>query len=490
MTDYTMGDGAEEPPGRASYLIEGRRVRLSDLLDAGLLAMGTRLTFRRKRSGMAHTALVTGDARIELSDGRRFKSPSTAAAAASGRGPFDGWTAWALDDGTLLDVLRQKLLDTVAEQPPSGGLVSEGSAARHTWLKVARKQADAGTPITLTVRDLLDMWGLSRRGYLATAQVSAELANHGLSSVPDFAAVGLDDRVALTGPSADTEDEQETTSELGAGAEQEAATEQEEMRMTGAPGPVTSGKEAEDDEVEPIQGQTVGNLPSALRGVESVTSSASFEEAFTRMRLNQYSQLPVLNGPRNLQGAVTWESIALARHTDADAPFSRAIVKAHAVSYADHLIDVLPFLEQFGFLLVKDQTNRIAGIITVADVAAEYGATARPFLLIGVLDRQLRRVISEGLDLVEVIALCDPEGIRKLTSLDQLSYGDYQQVLSNQRQWDRLGWPLDRKAFKDRLNALREVRNELMHFNDKDKAGDAAIPMLRNMIELLREYGG
>ncbi|MFC9605053.1 CBS domain-containing protein [Streptomyces niveus] len=478
VTDSTVDDSSEGPPGRASYLIEGRRVTVLDLFDAGLLAQGTRLTFRRKRSGMAHTAQVTEDGRIELNDGRRFKSPSTAAAAASGRGPFDGWTAWELDDGTLLDVLRQKLLDTVAEQPSSGGLVAEGAANRHTWLKGARKQADSGAPITLTVRDLLDWWGLSRRGYLATAQVSAELANHGLSTVPDFTAVGLDGRVALTGPSVDTEDEKE------------AATEGEEMRMTGAPGPVTSDEEAEDDESEPIQGQTVGNLPSALRSVESVSSSASFEEAFTKMRLNGYSQLPVLNGPRNLQGAVTWESIALARYTDTDASFSRAIVKAHAVSYADHLIDVLPFLEQFGFLLVKDQTNRIAGIITVADVAAEYGATARPFLLIGVLDRQLRRVISEGLDLAEVIALCDPEGIRRLTSFKQLSYGDYQQVLSSQRQWDRLGWPLDRKAFTDRLNALREVRNELMHFNDKDKVGDAAIPMLRNMIELLREYGG
>ncbi|WP_330478530.1 hypothetical protein OG301_24525 [Streptomyces platensis] len=491
MTDSTVGDGAEESPGRASYLFEGRRVRVSDLVDAGVLAAGTQLTFRRKRSGEAHPARVTADGRIELSDGRRFKSPSTAAAAASGRGPFDGWTAWALDDGTLLDVLRQRLLDTVAEQPSSGGSSTDGSASRHARLKDARKQADADAPITLTVRDLLDWWGASRRGYLVSGQVSAELANHGLSTVPDFAAVGLDDRVALIGPSVDTEDEQEATAEQGAATEPEEATEPERARMTGAPGPTTTSDEAEEeDEDEPIQGQTVGNLPSALRGVESIASSASFEEAFTKMRLNGYSQLPVLNGPRNLQGAVTWESIALARHTDAKAPFSRAIVKAHAVSYSDHLIDVLTHLEQFGFLLVKDQTNRIAGIITIADVAAEYGATARPFLLIGDLDRQLRRVISEGLDLAEVIALCDPDGRRKLTSFDQLSYGDYQQVLSNQKQWDRLGWPLDRKPFTDRLNELREVRNELMHFNDKDKAGDAAVPMLRNMIELLRECGG
>ncbi|MGW5601152.1 hypothetical protein ACWEWL_18940 [Streptomyces rochei] len=89
-----------------------------------------------------------------------------------------------------------------------------------------------------------------------------------------------------------------------------------------------------------------------------------------------------------------------------------------------------------------------------------------------------------------MIALCDSDGRRKLASFNQLSFGDYQRVLSNQEQWDKLGWPLDRKSFTDCLNELREVRNELMHFNDKDKAGEAAIPMLRNMIDLLREHAG
>ncbi|WP_405011809.1 hypothetical protein [Kitasatospora sp. NBC_01539] len=89
-----------------------------------------------------------------------------------------------------------------------------------------------------------------------------------------------------------------------------------------------------------------------------------------------------------------------------------------------------------------------------------------------------------------MIELCDPDGRRKLGAFDQLPYGDYQQVLGNQEQWDKPGWPLDRKPFIARLDELREIRNELMHFNDKDKAGDSAIPVLRNMIELLREHGG
>lgn len=160
MTDSTVGDGEEESAGRAVYRFEGRRVLVSDLVDAGLLAAGTDLVFRRKRSGKVYPARVTADGRIELPDGQRFNSPSTAAAAATGRGPFDGWTSWAVDGGPLLDVLRQELLDTVAEQPPSGGLAAGGTATRHAHLKNARKQADADAPITLTVRDLLGWWGL------------------------------------------------------------------------------------------------------------------------------------------------------------------------------------------------------------------------------------------------------------------------------------------------------------------------------------------
>ncbi len=63
-------------------------------------------------------------------------------------------------------------------------------------------------------------------------------------------------------------------------------------------------------------------------------------------------------------------------------------------------------------------------------------------------------------------------------------------MLSNQKQWDRPGWPLDRKSFTAHLDELRAVRDELMHVNDKDKVGGDAIPKLRHMIELLRNYGG
>ncbi|MEV5577812.1 hypothetical protein AB0L39_04515 [Streptomyces parvus] len=68
-----------------------------------------------------------------------------------------------------------------------------------------------------------------------------------------------------------------------------------------------------------------------------------------------------------------------------------------------------------------------------------------------------------------------------------MSHGDYQRVLSNSQQSDKLGRRLDCESFVARLDELREVHNELMHFKDKDD--DDAIPKLRTMIELLRRYG-
>ena len=52
--------------GRAKYLIDGRRVRVSDLLDAGLLQPGARLRFARNRIGSPHYATVMEKGRIRL----------------------------------------------------------------------------------------------------------------------------------------------------------------------------------------------------------------------------------------------------------------------------------------------------------------------------------------------------------------------------------------------------------------------------------------
>lgn len=96
---------------------EGRRVQVTDLLEAGLLHQGDELLWRRPRVGEQYRAAVTAEGSIRLEDGRVFASPSRAAKEAAGIPAYDGWYAWRLGDKTLHD-LREEL--AVAEpDPPS-----------------------------------------------------------------------------------------------------------------------------------------------------------------------------------------------------------------------------------------------------------------------------------------------------------------------------------------------------------------------------------
>jgi CBS domain-containing protein len=244
-----------------------------------------------------------------------------------------------------------------------------------------------------------------------------------------------------------------------------------------------------DDETQPDFGLTVGNLPSALSGVKSVSPNATFEEAITVMALNRYDQLAVLAGPHSLRGAVTWESIAWARHANSDPPFSQAIIDAQEARYDQDLVEALPKLDDSGFVFVRNDHKEVAGIITTADVVATYGETATPFILIGQLDQVLRRLIRRIVTLDEVQVLCDPEHRRDLDSYDKLELGDYQRVLENPEYWKRLKSPFDRVAFIQRLNELRLIRNNIMHFNP-EPLDPQTTPKLRNMLRVLRAFEG
>ncbi|WP_405716687.1 MULTISPECIES: hypothetical protein [unclassified Streptomyces] len=82
MTDLASDSDSSGTQARASYLLEGRRVSIADLVKAELLTVGAQLTFERPRIGETHAARVTEGFTIELVDGQQFKSPSSAAIAA------------------------------------------------------------------------------------------------------------------------------------------------------------------------------------------------------------------------------------------------------------------------------------------------------------------------------------------------------------------------------------------------------------------------
>ena len=458
-----MAEQAEAQETRSAYLLDGRRVTIGDLIGAGLLAPSDVLRFKRPRVGRTHKAVVTADGTLSLEGGQEFRSPSAAAKVAADMPAVDGWHAWTVaSSGRSLDSLRQELLDQVAARTLGEDVTADSDAPspqdRYEWLKEARVRADAKDAVELSVRDLLARWDAKARGARVNQRIEADLANHGLASSPSFRKVTIDARVHLITASQDAE----TTGNAPADG---------------------------DDGNELDVGLTVGNLPSALSGVVSVPPTATFDQAITTMVLNGYSQLAVLSGSHTLRGAVTWQSIAYARHASPAASFADAIVPAREARYDQELIEVLPDLEAWDFIFVRDEKNAIAGIVTTANVVGAYRELATPFFLIGELDQVLRQLISRTFTLEEVTLLCDPDGSRAIQSFDDLEMGDYQRVLENPDRWAKLGWPLDRTTFIKRLDELRVVRNNVMHFNPEPVSVDA-VEKLRYILKLLRDFGG
>ena len=166
-----MPDQTESAGVRSTYLLDGRRVTISDLIEGGLLAVGSALRFRRPRKGQTHSAAVTESGAIVLDGGQEFRSPSRAAAVAADIRAMDGWHAWTVaSSGRSLDSLREELLDQVATgSADEAGDGAEGQVPdpqrRYERLKEARSRADSQNPVEITVRDLMALWGAKSPRY-------------------------------------------------------------------------------------------------------------------------------------------------------------------------------------------------------------------------------------------------------------------------------------------------------------------------------------
>lgn len=77
----------------------------------------------------------------------------------------------------------------------------------------------------------------------------------------------------------------------------------------------TSGQVLDHSPAEPVVQVSlrVGSLASANAGVGSVRLDDPLERAQALMMRSDYSQLAVQSGPRDLRGAISWESIAQAK---------------------------------------------------------------------------------------------------------------------------------------------------------------------------------
>lgn len=224
----------------------------------------------------------------------------------------------------------------------------------------------------------------------------------------------------------------------------------------------------------------IGKLPAANNRPQSVNPEAALSEAITQMLSFDFSQIPVMTSERVVKGVVTWQSIAsrigvgqTARNiADVMEPWPEA-------KSEDSLFETLPTIERSGYVLVRATDQRIVGIVTATDVSMQFHKMTEPFLLIGEIEKYVRRLLDGRFTVAQLRASADPNRNKeKINRISDLSFGEYIRLLEDSSNWKCLELSLDRALFVKTLDEIKDLRNNIMHF-DPDGIGETALIILR-----------
>ncbi|MGC9670608.1 CBS domain-containing protein [Planosporangium sp. 12N6] len=316
-------------------------------------------------------------------------------------------------------------------------------------------------PPKLTIRELLDMWGAGRRTDRVVAEIEADLADRGLTTQPPFTEGWIHNRVQI----------------VPVGGEPEPTG----MDDTTA-GPEDSREPDPEPELPPVS-LRIGDLQSAASGVTGVRVGDSLDAAITLMLMNNFSQLVVFDDNDVLVGAVSWESMGKARLASPDLGLAEATdPRARVVRYDEDLLGQIDEIYRNGYVFVRGADHKITGIVTAADLTQQFGSMSRPFALIEEVERRLRRRVDETFPVEVLRAASKKSGI---SSAADLTLGNYEYVLKDQTDFNRLKWPLDRVLFLSRLSEVRKIRNELMHFSP-DPPANTQLDAIEGFLTMLR----
>jgi CBS domain-containing protein len=316
--------------------------------------------------------------------------------------------------------------------------------------------------IEVPIRELLARWGHKRRGTWVVDGIERDLKKAGLATEPDFTQGWIDAVVTLV-----------------------------PKRLMKSPNPsadrMPAATEAQDG--IPVPGEVtliIGSLKSASQPVCSVALDSTLLQAQSLMMKNDFSQLAVMSDLRSLRGAVTWESIAQTSMRMAKPQVRDCVIQAELVRFEDDLIQHIPQIVRSGYVFVQRHDRTISGIVTTADLSEEFGRRATPFFLIGEIERRLRRAVDRIFSQSELNEVRDPrDATRDVESASDLTIGEYIRLLESPPRWSKTGWQAERSIFIDALHAVREIRNDVLHFSP-DPLDEDQIDSLRGFIRWLR----
>jgi hypothetical protein len=194
-----------------------------------------------------------------------------------------------------------------------------------------------------------------------------------------------------------------------------------------------------------------------------------------------------MTNERDVRGVVSWDTIGPAMTLRQPAPlFVRDCMRAHVeVRSTESIFQVINQIIASSYVLVRDERRAIVGILTTTDLSQQFQDLAEPFLLLGEIENHIRALIDGRFTQPELLAARndnDPE--RTVQSVADLTLGEHVRLIQNPANWDRLGLLADRNVFGRELEGIRQLRNDVMHF-DSDRITDEERDSLRSFVRFL-----
>lgn len=327
----------------------------------------------------------------------------------------------------------------------------------------------------VTVRTLLSwFWNSQRRGWFVVYTIRETLTELQLETFPDFNTVYIDSfiefRIIVLIP---------VTLKKPSNTNEENVDNQ------------TSNIEDKSiDEILSINDPTfrISRLEAANKDLIYVKPDSELSEAITIMMTYDFSQLPVMQqAKRDLKGVISWRSIGQKLAVGKNSTSVRELMERNfqLLPSETSLFKALPVIIEHDYVLVKNGIGEICGIVTASDLSLQFKQLTEPFLLVAEIENHIRQILFK-LEKTDLEKGKDERDIeRPIESVANLNFGEYIRLCQNPDIWEKLSLVIDRKTFCYHLDTIREIRNNIMHF-DPDGLEFESLEKLRNFVRLLQ----
>jgi CBS domain-containing protein len=342
----------------------------------------------------------------------------------------------------------------------------------------------------MTVRDFLGHFGAERRGSIKVQAIREMLDSLDLTTEPDFELAWIDEPIWLrlkdgarptTVPTAITEGNPADIEPEGVSATLAQASVLAEPPLTSTAPDTPTRSEMVDGISAEDPTFRIGSLPAANKHLIVISNDASLTKAITLMLQYDFSQLPVMQGDREVKGVITWKSIGLKLAMGQKcASVGDCREEIRIIDSNRTLFEAIPTIVEFGYTLVRNQQDRrITGIITASDLSLQFQALSEPFLLLREIELHIRRILGKKVTESDFQMLELAAGsTRRVSQIEELTLGQYIRLFQHPDVWTKLALSIDAAEFVQLLDEVREIRNEVMHF-DRD-------PMTKDQLDTLK----